>query len=152
MNNIDIDEVIEKYSNSIYRLAYSMVKNKSDADDVYQEVFLRYIKSNKSFNNEEHRKAWLIRVTINCAKKLYSSSWKKNAVLTDELIEGEYYDEHFELLDVVNKLPMKYKTVIHLFYYEDFGIEEIASLTKQKKSTVRTQLTRARKLLKERLE
>lgn len=152
MYNIDIDDVIEKYSDNVYRLAYSMVKNKSDADDVYQEVFLRLIKTNKSFNNDEHLKAWLYRVTINCVKKLYASAWRRNTVQTDEFEFGEYNDEHFELLDTVNQLPLKYKTVIHLFYYENLSIEEVAKLTKQKQSTVRTQLTRARKLLKERLE
>lgn len=149
----EIDEVISTYSDTVYRLAYSMVKNKADADDIYQEVFLRYIKSNKNWKDENHRKAWFIRVTINCCKKLYSSAWsRKTTVLSEAALQDNgYYDNHDELLDVINSLPFRYKTVIHLFYYEDLPIEEIARLTKQKQSTVRTQLTRARKLLKERL-
>jgi len=148
-----IEEVIELYSDSVYRLAYSMVKNRSDADDIYQEVFLSYIKSDKTFQSEEHRKAWLLRVTINCCKKLFRSAWRNKVIpFDDSQRDGKYYDKHDEMSDILNTLPMKYKTVIHLYYYEDMSVESIAKLTQQKEGTVRTQLSRARQLLKERLE
>ncbi len=149
----DIDEVIGLYADTVYRLAYSMVSNKADADDIFQEVFLRYIKSNKAFSDENHRKAWLIRVTVNCCKKLYASAWHKHTLPLNEaaLQDNGYYDTHDEMLELINTLPLKYKTVIHLFYYEELPIKEIARLTGQKQTTVRTQLTRARNLLKERL-
>lgn len=143
-----LENVVKAYSNMIYRLAFSQTRNKSDADDIYQEVFIRYIKKKPQFETEEHRKAWLIRVTINCSKKFWTSSWMKKTVPLDETISFEMEDDtnlHYELL----KLPMKYKAVIHLFYYENLSIEEISIFLNQKPSTIRTQLTRARYKLKE---
>ncbi len=75
-----IENVIKEYSNMVYRLAFSQTRNKSDADDIYQEVFFRYIKKNPKFETEIHRKAWFIRVTINCCKKMWLSSWFKKIV------------------------------------------------------------------------
>ncbi|MDU5080493.1 sigma-70 family RNA polymerase sigma factor [uncultured Tissierella sp.] len=143
-----IDNIVNTYSNMVYRLAFSQTRNKSDADDIFQEVFLRYIKNKPNFETEEHRKAWLIRVTINCAKKLWASSWAKKTQPLDDEIAFETEEDnnlHYEL----KKLPIKYRTVIHLFYYEDLSIEEISHILKQKPSTVRTQLTRGRRKLKE---
>lgn len=143
-----LETVIKAYSNMVYRLAFSQTRNKSSADDIYQEVFFRYIKKTPQFETENHRKAWLIRVTINCCKKMWTSSWRKKIVPLDETIVFETKEEtnlHYEL----QKLPVKYRAVIHLFYYEDLSIEEISETLNQKPSTVRTQLTRARYKLKE---
>ncbi len=143
-----MDNVIKAYSNMVYRLAFSQTRNKSDADDIYQEVFFRYIRKKPQFETEEHRKAWLIRVTVNCCKKMWISSWRKKIVPLDETIIFEMEEEtniHYEL----QKLPLKYRAVIHLFYYEDLSIEEISESLNQKPSTIRTQLTRARYKLKE---
>lgn len=146
--NDNIENVIKVYSNMVYRLAFSRTRNKSDADDIFQEVFMRYIRKKQEFETEEHRKAWLIRVTINCSKKLWESSWIKKTVPLDETIVFEMKEEtnlHYEL----QKLPIKYRTVIHLFYYEDLSIKEISIALNKKPSTIRTQLTRARYRLKE---
>lgn len=149
---LDMDEclenVIKAYSNMVYRLAFSQTRNKTNADDIYQEVFFRYIRKKPHFETEEHRKAWFIRVTINCCKTMWASSWIKKVVPLDENIVFETKEEtnlHYELL----KLPTKYRTVIHLFYYEDLGIEEISKTLNKKPSTIRTQLTRGRYKLKE---
>lgn len=143
-----VENIIELYSNMIYRLAFSHTRNKSDADDIYQEVFFRYIKINPRFETEEHRKAWLIRVTVNCCKKLRLSSWKNKIVPLEDNIIFKSENEnslHFELL----KLPVKYRIVIHLFYFENMSIEEISKTLKQKPSAIRMQLTRARRKLEE---
>jgi RNA polymerase sigma-70 factor (ECF subfamily) len=143
-----VKNVIKTYSNMVYRLAFSQTRNKSDADDIYQEVFFRYLRKKPQFETEEHRKAWLIRVAINCCKKMWLSSWVKKTVPMDETIVFETEEEtnlHYELL----KLPMKYRVVIHLFYYEDLSVEEISRTLNQKPSTTRAQLTRARHKLKE---
>ncbi|WP_458785131.1 RNA polymerase sigma factor [Vallitalea sediminicola] len=132
----------------VYRLAFSQVRNNSDADDIFQEVFLRYLKKQPQFENEEHRKAWLIRVTINCTKKFWASSWLKKTAPLDENITFEFSEEN-DLNYELQKLSRKYRTVIHLFYYEDLSIAEISEILKQKPSTIRTQLTRARRKLKE---
>lgn len=146
-----LEDVIKLYSNMVYKLAFSQTRDKNTSDDIYQEVFLRYIKKEPKFETEEHRKAWLIRVTINCCKKLWSSSWIKRTVALDENTMLEMFETkeenylHCELI----KLPMKYRAVIHLFYYEDLSVEDISKVLNRKPSTVRTQLTRARYKLKE---
>lgn len=145
------EAIVNEYSEMVYRLAYSQMHSKVDADDVYQEVFLRYIKKRPIFENKTHEKAWFIRVTINCCKKMWSSSWFKRIVpLTEDIsfMPKEYQDLYRQL----ERLPRKYRMVIHLYYYEELSSEEIAQLLTLKPSTVRTQLTRGRKKLREILE
>ena len=148
-----VDEVIEKYADMVYRLVFSRVKNKNDADDIFQEVFLRYIKSERDFETEEHRKAWLIRVTINCSNSFFRSSWIQKVVPMEgtESIPFESPEE-LGLHELLMELPVKYRTVLHLFYYEDLPINEISRILKQKPATVKTQLVRARQMLKKKLK
>jgi RNA polymerase sigma-70 factor (ECF subfamily) len=146
-----IDEVISQYSAMVYRLAFSQTKNSSDADDIFQEVFLRYIKKAPVFDSEEHRKAWLIRVTLNCCKNLWNSGWHKNTTDLDESIAFETKGQ-FELYHTVLNLPENYRVVIQLFYYEDLSIEQISQAIKAKPATIRTWLSRARAMLKEQLK
>ena len=137
--NDSVDEILDTYGRMVYRLAYARTKNRYDADDVMQEVFLRYIRSGKEFADEEHRRAWLIRATINCSKTLLDT-------LTTEL------EEKSEVYYAVMDLPVKYRTVIHLYYYEDLSVSQISGLLKTKETTVKSQLHRARSLLKETLK
>lgn len=150
------EKSIRQYADMVYRLAFARTGNKSDADDVFQEVFLRYLQETKPFESEEHKKAWLIRVTINCAKKQLSSVWLRR---TESIEEHLAYletlcetPEEMGLWQELERLKPKYRTVIHLFYYEEYPVEEIARLLGQKPSTVRTWLTRARRQLKELLK
>ncbi len=145
------EEVIRRNSDMVYRLAFSQMKNKDDADDVYQEVFCRYIKKKQKFESEEHEKAWFIRVTLNCSKTVLKSFWKTKISELDEnmeLIDIEKKDLSHALL----KLPKRYNAVIHLFYYEDLSVEEISEILKTSKANVRMLLTRSRRALKEILE
>ena len=146
--------IVEKYFDMIYRLAFSQTKNREHTDDVVQEVFLRFIKSDKSFESDEHIKAWLIRVTLNCSHSVFSSSWYKKTVPLAEN-ENELIFDSAEKSDVyyaVAELPPKYRAVIHLFYYEDMSIEEISKYLKINPSTIKSQLSRGRKLLREKLK
>ena len=143
----EYQEIVEKYSNMVYRLAYFYTNSKYDADDIYQDVFLKYLQNKKQFENEEHKKAWLIRVTINCCKKLWLSSWKRKIIPLDDEIKFEM-EENIGLYNEIKKLPKKYRVVIHLFYYEQYSVKDISKILKQKESTIRTWLTRARKMLK----
>lgn len=141
------EKVIQYYSDMVYRLAFARTGTKHDADDIFQEVFFRYVKKKPVFQEEEHRKAWLIRVTINCSNNFWSSLWnKKTQELSDEMLfeTEESINLYFEL----QQLPPKYREVIHLFYYENMSLEEISLALNRKNSTVRTQLTRARAMLK----
>lgn len=145
------DEIIKKYIDMVYRLALSRTKDKTHADDVVQEVFLRYISVKKEFESDEHIKAWLIRVTINCSNSIFESSWfKKTAPLDDEIAFDT--PEKSEVYYAVLELPKKYRTVIHLFYYEDMSIAEIADCLGEKVSTVKSQLHRGREMLREKLK
>lgn len=142
-----VEKVIERYSDMVYRLAFSRVGTIQDAEDVYQEVFYRYLKKKPSFESEEHRKAWLLRVTLNCSNTFLTSLWrKKYAELPEELPFEDRRRQ--ELYTELRQLPGKYRDVIHLFYYEELSIEEISRLLNRKPSTVRTQLVRARELLR----
>ncbi len=139
---------LNKYSNMVFRLAFARTKNNHDANDIMQEVFLRYMKNNKEFKDEEHKKAWLIKTTINCSKTLLTSAWfRKTTSLEDNIVEE--LKEKSEVYYATLKLSKKYRTVIHLFYYEDMSISEISSLLNVKESTIKSQLNRARNKLKE---
>lgn len=147
-------ELTEKYFDTVYRLALCQTKQKQYADDVTQEVFLRFFKYEKDFDSEEHVKAWLIRVTINCSKDIFLNSWFKKTAPLSEVKEVPVFDteEKSDLYYAVIDLPQKYKSVIHLFYYEDYSIKEIADCLGIKESTVKSQLHRGRELLKIKLK
>lgn len=147
----DSEQIIKTYSNMVYRLAFARTGTKEDADEVYQEVFLRLLKKRPVFESEEHCKAWLLRVTVNCSNTLLASLWKKRTVGLEEDLPFQE-KESLELYREISRLPQKYRDVIHLFYYEELSVAEISEFLHRRESTVRTQLTRARALLKEILE
>lgn len=155
-NNGEIAIVLDTYADMVYKLALSRAKNKADAEDIFQEVFLRYISSNIVFENEDHRKAWLLRVTINCGNKLFSSAWSRHRAPMDEnelpLLSALEVKDEDGVLAAVKKLPVSYRTVIHLFYYEDMSVKEISEMIHKKEGTVKCQLNRARALLKKELK
>lgn len=141
------EEIIQHYSPMVYRLAFARTGTRHDADDVYEEVFLRYLKRRPVFESEEHGKAWFIRVTVNCSNTFLTSAWQRHrAEITEDIPfeQKENQDLHREL----QQLPQKYRSVIHLFYYEEMSVEEIGRILHRKPSTVRTQLTRAREMLR----
>ena len=138
------EEIVRRYGDMVYRLAYARTRSRSDADDIFQEVFLRYFRIPRRFESEEHRKAWLLRVTANCGNSFWSSS-RPNSPLPEELPCPT--PEESGLEEAMQALPPTYRTVIHLYYYEGYSTEEIGRLLHRASSTVRTQLTRARRQL-----
>ncbi|MBP2032844.1 RNA polymerase sigma-70 factor (ECF subfamily) [Clostridium algifaecis] len=153
MNEISLctDEIISKalddYGNMLLRFSYSYMKNIYDAEDVVQEVFVQLLKNVDTFNSEDYKKNWLICVTRNICKNKLKSSWFRRR---GKLIEMPYYDEYTDnsVLNEVMNLPLKYREVIHLYYYEDYSTVKIASILNKKESTVRSLLSRGRNLLK----
>ena len=145
-----VDEVIDRYSGMVYRLALAHMKTKHDADDVFQDVFLRYISKPRIFESEEHRKAWIIRVTINRCHSIWSFWFRKSEPLNEEIVFET--KEETDLHEYLVLLPQKYRSVIHLFYYEELSIKQISEILNAKESTVRTWLTRARSILGKKLE
>lgn len=154
------EQIIDKYADMVYRLALTEVKNKTDADDIFQEVFLRLVRNLDKLESEEHIKAWLIRVTINCSKSHFTSFWNRNVDGIPEEMQVSAESEELDaimngehpVIGAVHKLPEKYRVVVHLFYFEDFSVQEIAKILKKSESTIKSQLHRARKILKELLE
>ena len=145
-NNMTIDAVFDKYCDTVYRLAFARMKNRYDAEDVLQTVFLKLLKTDTVFSEEEHLKAWLLKVTVNSSKNLLTSAWMR---LTDSMRDDITVDmpENMEVYPAVMALPAKYRTVIHLFYYEGYSCCEIAALTNTSEATVKTRLARARQRL-----
>ena len=141
-----INEIVKTYSDSLLKTAFTILKSTDDAEDVVQEVFIKLISKSPEFNDKNHEKAWLLRVTINLSRNLLKSSSRQNLPLIENIPYTN--NENSELLSVVLSLPERYRTVIHLHYYEGYSIKEIAAITKQPTATVGTQLSRARKLLK----
>ena len=146
------EAAFRKYADTVYRLAFVRTGSRSDSDDILQEVFLRYMKVWRNMQSEEHVKATLIRITVNCSNSLLSSLWFKKTDPLDENIPAADGNSAESALSEVLKLPVKYRTVIHLYYYMGYSVTEIAELTKSNPSTVKTRLSRARGRLKKALE
>lgn len=142
-----LEKIFEKYANMVLRLALSQTRNQTYADDVLGEVFLRLVKSIGKLNEEEHIKAWLIRVTINCSKTYMKKCSRDNIPLSRD-IPVFIKPEFGEVYAAVLSLQYKYRTVIHLFYYEDLTIKDISMLLGQGESATKMQLKRAKAVLK----
>lgn len=151
MYQYSYNEIADKYIDTVYRLALSRTKSREHAEDISQDVFIKLLQNKKKFESEEHLKAWLLRVTINLTKDLFSSHWFRT---TDELDENITYEtaESNGVYDAVMMLPQKYRTVIHLHYFEGYRVEEIALITNSTAGTVKSQLHRGRELLKNIME
>jgi len=150
----DIGPIIETYKSTVYAIALTRTGNRHDAEDIFQEVFLAYCRKQPSFNGEEHRKAWLIKTTVNCSKKLLSRG--RSGTVPLEEASGVPYEFQFEedtsLYAALCGLPEKYRTAMHLFYFEDLSAEEIGKTLNIRPGTVRMRLTRGRELLREKLK
>lgn len=146
-----IEYLVEKYANMIMRIAYQNVFNKTDAEDITQEVFIRLIENINKLVSEEHIKAWIIRVTINLSKDYNKNFWNKNTTEMEEDIK--YFDnESQDVLRELAKLKPIYRNIIYLYYYQGYKINEISEILKMNQNTISTYLTRARNELKGILE
>ncbi len=157
------DEIIDKYADMVYRIAVNETGNREDAQDIFQEVFLRLVRYRDRISNEEHLKAWLIRVTINCAKKQKRSFWNRKVTSVEEAAKEQADSKAAKVyemvenadspvLQAVRELPEKYRSAVYLFYYEEMSIAQIGKLLGEKESTVKSRLYRAREILKIRLK
>lgn len=138
-----------KYMDTVFRVAMNYLKNKSDADDVTQNVLLKLYKSDVHFESEEHVKHWLIRVTLNESKNFLRFPWQKHASLEDYAETLRMPEpEHREMLNAVMTLSTKYRIILYLYYYEGYATAEIAEFLQIPNGTVRTRLVRGREQLK----
>lgn len=146
--------VMEKYKTSLFSAAFNICANAADAEDVVQDTFIQYHTTDTDFADESHIRAWLLRVAINKAKNVTMSFWRRRGVPLDEYAGSLAFPtpEAGDLFEQVMKLPEKYRIVIHLFYYEDYSVREIAGILRITESNVKVRLARGRKALKNALQ
>ena len=150
-SDYETERAIEKYSDMIKRICLVYLKNYADTEDIFQNVFIKYLLSSDEFENDEHEKAWFIRVTINCCKDFLKSFFRRNTVPFDVIAEqaAEMPNESKELLEAVLSLPQKYREVVYLYFYEEYKAVEIAKILNRNVNTVYTLLSRAKAILRE---
>ena len=149
----EVITAIETYSDMILRLCMVYLKNESDTEDIFQTVFLRYALYEKPFENAEHEKAWLIKVTANACKNLIKDAFRTRTVSLERLPESvpDIDLERYAVIEAVLSLPKQYRDVIYLHYYEGYTAPEIASILKRNANTVYTHLRIGKELLRDEL-
>lgn len=154
MTDQQFREAVERHGDMVFRLAYSYLKNRADAEDVMQETLLKLYTEQKDFESPEHEKHWLLRVAANECRKLLRSPWRRRTGSLDETEETAVFDRpaQSELFRQVMALPPKYRAAVYLYYYEGYSIKETGELLGAKASTVQTWLMRARGQLKTKLK
>lgn len=149
----EVNRAIEEYADMVRRVCFYHLKNQTDTEDVFQNVFLKYMLCEKNFHDKEHEKAWLLTVTVNACKDYLKSFFRRKMVPLDVLkeIETEIPEDNREVLETVLSLPVKYKDAIYLHYYEGYSAAEIGRILGKKENTVYSLLSRGRGILREKL-
>ena len=151
---LETQALAEQYRDRLFAAAFQVCGNAADAEDAAQEALLRYHLSDKEFENQEHIRAWLLRVAVNWAKNISRSFWRRNTLPLEEYMETLEFDcqESREIFREVMALPEKYRLVIHLYYYEDYSVQEIGRILGIRVSNVKVRLSRGRQMLKATLQ
>ena len=151
--NTDINqkaaEYLDRYGNSILRLAYSYLHNMSDAEDILQETLIRYIQKRPVFESKEHSKAWFLRVAANLSKNRIDYNRIRQTDELDDTLKAEEREDLSFVWQAIKQLPDTQRSVIHLYYQEGYSIKDIAKILKRNESTVRSDMKRGRERLKE---
>ncbi|SCW47589.1 RNA polymerase sigma-70 factor, ECF subfamily [Lachnospiraceae bacterium C10] len=155
---MNAEQIVRKYSDMVYGIAIRYVRNRIDADDVYNDVFYRYFRRERTFASEEHRKNWLIRVSVNAAKDFLIKK-RSDVELRDDMFEDVRTDfsnvsreELMDLRDGLKKLKEEYREIIELYYINGFNTKEISVMLQKSENTVKSQLLRGRQKLREVIE
>ena len=146
-----VEQVFLQYRQTVYRLALARLGNPAAAEDVVQEVFLRYVRKAPVFREAEHCKAWLLRVTVNCCRTAATTAWVRHTVPLEDTLTAAP-PEHLGVFEAVQALPPAQRVAVHLFYYEGYAVREIAQLTSATEAAVKTRLHRARAALRNLLD
>ncbi len=152
VNEEEIKELVEKYSSMIFRISYCILCNFADAEDAVQETFLRYITKAPEFNDEEHRRAWLIKVSANISKNMLMFRLRRETVNIDDIENIGIDRNDYELFELIMTLPAKHKIVLTLYYVEGYRCKEIAEIIGISEDAVRKRLQKGRELLKNEIE
>ncbi len=157
-DELDTHAVVLRYQRMVYGIAVSHTGCRGDADDAFQEVFLAYHRRHPEFRSEEHRKAWLITTALNCARQISGSSWRTRVVPlapgSHDTAAGQFEFETVEqnlVFQALQSLSAPYRTVLHLFYFEDLAIALIAEVLDLSAATVKMRLSRGRRMMRDRL-
>lgn len=153
MDAKEYERLSMSYLDCIYRIALNGCKNHADAEDIVQNTFLKLLEYEHNFASDEQAKYWLIRVAINECNSLWRTPWKKRTSSLEDLEQEPSFSapEKSDLYYAVMELPMKYRQIVHLYYFEDYSVKEIADIMKLSETAVQTRLLRARQKLKENL-
>lgn len=156
-DNQRFDDLYQKYAGMIFKTSYNYLLNKDDAEDIVQEVFIKYFISNKIFNDDNHEKAWILRVTANLSKNVLRSKSRRNMELDDtiKIVDNKIekaITEHLDLERTMEELTANQRLAIYLFYYEQIPIKTIAKIMKSNENTVKSHLLRAKSKMKSHLE
>lgn len=145
------EQAVEQFGDTVYRIALKMTKHEADAQDIFQEVFMRFIRYEIKPESESHAKHWFIRATINCCKSFFEKQKKQLAMveIEPELITEERLPDYSNVQTAVDTLDERYRIVIYLFYYENYKIKEISEILNESAGTIKSKLNRARALLKD---
>lgn len=148
----EIESIVEKYSSLIFRISYCILCNPYDAEDAVQETFLKYLTKSPEFIDEEHRKAWLIKVSANISKNMLMFRLRRNTVNIEDIESVGIAPDDFETFELIMNLPAKYKIVMTLYYVEGYRSKEIAEIIDINEDAVRKRLQKGRELLKKEIE
>lgn len=151
MDTKEYERIANQYLDCVYRVAVNGCKNSADAEDVVQNTFIKLWKRQEQFEDEDHVRRWLIRVAVNECNSLWRTPWKKHTAYLEELTQEPVFStpEKSSLYYAVRELPVKYRQIVHLYYFEDYSVKEIAQIMKLSETAVQTRLLRARQKLKE---
>lgn len=147
---METEVLMDRYKDNLFAVAFNVCRNAADADDVVQDTFIQYHTQNRQFDSEEHIKAWLIRVAINRSINVTRSLWRRSTLPLEDYMDTLSFEapEDSTLFAQVMALPEKYRVVIHLFYYEDYPVKDIAHILRVSEGNVKVRLSRGRALLK----
>ena len=151
----EMEEIIGRYQNMVYGLALAKTGSPADADDVFQEVFLAYFQSGKTFRDEEHRKAWLLRTALNLSRRVTASTWRRKTVPLEERPDPAVpfrEPEENRVWSALSALAEDYRLPMYLFYFQELSTAEIAKALSLRPGTVRMRLSRGREMLREALK
>lgn len=150
---LNCEALFDKYGDMVFRAAYAFVKNKQDAEDLAQEVFISIMRFSPKFETDEHCKAWLLRATANRAKSFFKSAWqRKTTGIEEDFPAQSFSDDELLVTNAISQLPLKYKEIIYLYYIEGYDTKELAQLLKLPQNTVLSRMARGRAMLKDALK
>ncbi|MGI5928472.1 RNA polymerase sigma factor [Pseudoflavonifractor sp.] len=153
MEREEAARLVETHGQAVYRLAYARTGSREDAEDITQETFLRLVWAAPVFRDEAHCRAWLLHVAMNCTRSLFRRPWRRRDLPLEEAANAAAPEgERGDVLEAVLNLPEQYRAPVHLFYYEDLTVEQIAKIMGLREGAVRTRLSRARGMLRDMLK